>query len=82
MREQRYADVVEVLTPIAALDPTAFELRATLVSCLAAIGAKDAAQAHYRSMAAAHERDYGIPARSYEELVQGTIVDGLTNRTY
>ena len=66
----RYGDVVEVLTPVAALDPTAFDLRATLVGCLAASGANDAALAHYRSLAAAHERDLGLPARSFGELVQ------------
>ncbi len=68
--EGRYPEVVDVLTPVVILDATALDLRSTLVSCLAAIGAHDAAQAHYRSMAAAHERDLGIPARTYEELTR------------
>jgi ATP/maltotriose-dependent transcriptional regulator MalT/DNA-binding SARP family transcriptional activator len=69
LKDGRYADVVEMLAPVAALDPTAFDLRSTLVGCLAIIGATDAAQAHYRSMALAHERDLGLPARPYAEIV-------------
>ncbi len=68
--EGRYAEVVEVLVPVVTLDPAAFDLRATLVACLAATGATDAAHMHYRSMAAAYERDFGLPARSYEEVVK------------
>lgn len=67
--EHRFGEAVEVLNPVAALDPNAFDLRATLVACLAATGATDASQAHYRSMAALHDRDLGLPARSYEEIV-------------
>jgi two-component SAPR family response regulator len=70
VQEGRFADAAEVLAPVVALDPTAFELRATMVACLAAIGALDAAQAHYRSMAAAHERDLGLPADPFAEIVK------------
>ncbi len=70
IQEGRYSDGVEVLATVVALDPTAFDLRSTLVACLAATGAMDAAHAHYRSMAAAHERDLGLPARPYEEIVR------------
>ena len=52
-----------------ALDPKAFDLSATLVACLAATGATDAAQAHYRSLASAHERELGLPAHSYEQML-------------
>jgi DNA-binding SARP family transcriptional activator len=68
--ERRYGEVVEALTPVVALDSTAFDLRGTLVGCLAAAGARDASLAQYRSMAAAHERDLGIPARRYDDLLQ------------
>jgi ATP/maltotriose-dependent transcriptional regulator MalT/DNA-binding SARP family transcriptional activator len=68
--QRRFSDAVDVLTPVAGLDPMAFELRMTLVACLATIGSTDAAQAHYRSLAAAHERDLGIPARPYEDAIE------------
>ena len=68
--EGRYGEVVEVLTPVVALDPSAFELRGALVGCLAKAGARDASLAQYRSMAVAHERELGLPARSYAELVE------------
>ena len=67
--DRRYGEVVEVLTPVAALDPAAYELRGTLVGCLAAAGAKDAALAQFRSLAIAHERDLGVPVRPYEDLL-------------
>jgi DNA-binding SARP family transcriptional activator len=67
--ERRYGEVVDVLGPVTNLDPTAFDLRCLLVACLSAVGATDAAQAHYRSLAAAHERELGIPIRSYQELL-------------
>jgi two-component SAPR family response regulator len=66
----RFGEAVEILSRVANLDPTAYELRAVLVACLAATGATDAAQAHYRSLASAHERDLGLPARSYKEIVE------------
>jgi DNA-binding SARP family transcriptional activator len=67
--EGRLGEVVDALTPVTNLDPTAYDLRRLLVACLAAVGATDAAQAHYRSLAAAHERDLGLPLRPYEEVV-------------
>ena len=68
--EGRYGEVVEVLTPVVALDPSAFELRGSLVGCLDKEVARDASLAQYRSMAVAHERELGLPARSYAELVE------------
>jgi DNA-binding SARP family transcriptional activator len=68
--EARYGEVVEVLSPVAALDPMAFELRATLIACLEFTGATDAAHAHYRSLAASHERELGLPAKSFEEILR------------
>jgi DNA-binding SARP family transcriptional activator len=70
VKERRHGEVVEVLTPVAALDPTAFELRGTLVGCLSAAGAQDAAMAQYRSLAIAHERDLGLPVRPFNDLVR------------
>lgn len=70
--EHRFGEVVEILTAVVALDPVAFDLRGTLIGCLAAAGAKDASLAHYRSMAAAHERELGLPAPSYADLVRDT----------
>jgi DNA-binding SARP family transcriptional activator len=67
--EYRFGEAVEVLSPVVALDPKAFDLSSTLVACLAAAGATDAAHAHYRSMAASHERELGIPARSYQQVL-------------
>jgi DNA-binding SARP family transcriptional activator len=69
IRQGAYAEVVEVLTPVASLDPTAFELRATLVTSLARVGAVDAALAHYRSMAALQQRDLGVAAPDFEDLI-------------
>ena len=71
--EHRFGEAVEVLTPVASLDPTAYDLRATLVACLAATGATDAAHAHYRSMAVSQERDIGVPARSFDEIVASIL---------
>jgi DNA-binding SARP family transcriptional activator len=71
IREGRFSDVVELLAPLVTLDPTAFDLRAALIACLAAVGATDAAHAQYRSMAAAYERDIGLPAPSFEDVVKG-----------
>jgi DNA-binding SARP family transcriptional activator len=68
--EHRYGEVVDVLGPVANLDPTAYDLRTLLVACLAAVGATDAAQAHYRSLAAAYERDLGLSIRPYSELLE------------
>ena len=67
--EHRFGEAVEVLSPVVALDPTAFDMSATFVACLAATGATDAAHAHYRSLAASHERELGLPARSYKEIL-------------
>ncbi len=74
VEQHRFGEAVEVLSPVSALDPNAFDLRATLVACLAATGATDAAQAHYRSMAASHERDLGLPVRPYAEIVRTRFV--------
>jgi DNA-binding SARP family transcriptional activator len=71
IREGRFSDVVELLAPVITVDPTAFDLRMTLVACLAAIGAADAAHAQYRSMATAYERDLGLPAPRFEDVVKG-----------
>ena len=68
--ERRYGEVVELLTPVVALDATAFDVRGTLVGCLAAAGARDASLAQYRSMALAHEREIGLPAPPYGDLVE------------
>jgi len=76
VRDGRYGEVVEILTPVVGLDPTAFDLRGTLVGCLAAAGAKDASLAQYRSLALAHERDLGLPVRPFDELVQAVSAMG------
>jgi DNA-binding SARP family transcriptional activator len=70
MRERRFHDAIEILTPAVALDPVAHELRMALVACLAAVGSVDAALAQYRSAAAAYERDFGVAARPYEEVIR------------
>jgi DNA-binding SARP family transcriptional activator len=67
--EGRHGEAVDVLGPVATLDPSAYDLRAVLVGCLAAVGATDAAQAQYRSLAALYERDLELPFRSYEEVI-------------
>ncbi|MEX1343050.1 MAG: BTAD domain-containing putative transcriptional regulator [Candidatus Limnocylindrales bacterium] len=69
LRQRRFGEAVEILTPVATIDPSAFDIRATLVGSLAASGASDAAMAHYRSLAAAHERELGLPVRAYEEII-------------
>lgn len=71
VRAGSIAQAVDVLTPVTATDPLAFDLRATLIACLAALGSLDAAQAHYRSLAVLHARDLGVAARSFEEIVKG-----------
>jgi DNA-binding SARP family transcriptional activator len=68
--QRRFAEIVEVLTPVASLDPTAFELRGTLVAALAEVGAADAAMAHYRNMVALQERDLGIKPPSFDALLK------------
>jgi DNA-binding SARP family transcriptional activator len=73
LAQKRFGEVVEVLTPVTAIDPTAFDIRSTLVGCLAAAGANDAALAHYRSLCAAHERDLGLPVRPFLELVEAVL---------
>jgi DNA-binding SARP family transcriptional activator len=70
LSEKRHGEVVEVLTPVASVDPSAFALRATLVGCLHAAGARDAAIAQYQSMAVAHERELGLPAPSISEVIR------------
>jgi DNA-binding SARP family transcriptional activator len=70
IEDHRFGEAVEVLTPVSNIDSTAYELRSALIACLAATGATDAAQAHYRSMAASHERDLGLPARPYAAIVK------------
>jgi DNA-binding SARP family transcriptional activator len=70
LSQRRYGEVVEVLTPVTAIDPQAFDIRSTLVGCLAVSGASDAAMAHYRSLAAAHEKELEVPARSFQEIVE------------
>ena len=72
MRERRHEDAVEVLTKAASIDMLAYDLRAMLVESLAAVGSVDAARAHYKSMAALHLQDLGMPARPYEEVISGT----------
>jgi DNA-binding SARP family transcriptional activator len=62
---------VDVLVPVTAIDPLAFELRASLIHCLAALGSVDAAQAHYKSMAALHLKDLGVRTRPYDDIVKG-----------
>jgi DNA-binding SARP family transcriptional activator len=68
--EQRLRDAVDVLTPLMQVDPLAFDLRSILVACLAELGATDAAMTHYRSLAAAHMREVGAPAPSYESVLR------------
>jgi DNA-binding SARP family transcriptional activator len=69
LSDGRYGEVVDVLVPVIAIDPTAYELRGLLVACLSAVGATDAAQAQYRSLAAAYEGDLGLPMRPYDEVI-------------
>jgi hypothetical protein len=61
-----------VLVPVISNDPLAFDLRSTLISCLAALGSVDAAQAHYKTLAALHERELGVPAHSFEEITKAS----------
>ena len=59
----------DVLTPIMQVDPLALDLRTTLIRCLAAIGSeRTPAVAHYKSLAAAHVRELGVPAPSFREV--------------
>jgi DNA-binding SARP family transcriptional activator len=65
------AEAVDVLTLVTATDPHAFDLRASLISCLASLGSLDAAQAHYRTLSMLHVRDLGVPVRPFDEIVKG-----------
>ncbi len=69
VREGLYTDAVDVLLPVVQVDPLALELRGTLVACLAALGSADAALAHYKSLAAAHVGELGVPAPAFREIV-------------
>jgi DNA-binding SARP family transcriptional activator len=69
IRERHYELAVETLAVVTTVDPTAFELRGTLIACLAKLGSTDAAQAHYRTLSAQHTRDIGAPIASYDEIV-------------
>ena len=73
-RERRYEDAVDVLVQVTNVDSVAYELRCTLVACLAALGSSDAAQAHYKTLVGIYERDLGLPAPSFEEVV-GSLRD-------
>lgn len=70
VRDQRFGHAVEVLTPAVLIDPLAFDLRTTLVGCLARLGSTDAAHAQHRSYALLHTRELGLPAPSFEEVVR------------
>ncbi len=72
MRAKRYDEAVAVATPVTNIDPSAHELRSSLIACLAALGSTDAAQAHYRTLAALYHRDFGTPLGPYEEVVRGS----------
>ena len=67
VRERRYEDAVDVLTPVTNVDPGAYELRSALIACLAALGSTDAARAHYKTLAALHHRDVGVRLAPYDE---------------
>jgi ATP/maltotriose-dependent transcriptional regulator MalT/DNA-binding SARP family transcriptional activator len=69
VRQKRFATASDVLGPVVALDPVAFDLGATYVTCLVRAGATDAAVAHYRSLASAYEREQGVPFRTFEAIV-------------
>jgi DNA-binding SARP family transcriptional activator len=69
INQRRYSEVVDVLVPVVAIDPSAFDLRASLVACLAALGSHDAAITHYKNLAALHSRDLGVPAPAYAAIV-------------
>jgi DNA-binding SARP family transcriptional activator len=70
-RSGRLWEATEVLTPVVSIDPLAFDLRATLIGYLAAVGSVDAAMAHYKNYADLHVRDLGVPALSYDQIVRG-----------
>ena len=71
IRDRLYSDAVNVLLPVMQVDPLALELRGALVACLAALGSTDAALAHYKSLAAAHVAEFGVPGPSYGDIVGG-----------
>ena len=71
IREHRYQEAVDILTGVTTVDPTAYELRSSLIACLAALGSTDAAQAHYKTLAASHNRDIGLPVAPYDDIVRG-----------
>lgn len=71
VRDGQYQMAVDVLTLVTTIDPAAFELRATLVACLAALGSSDAAQAHYKALAAQHGRDLGVAIAPFDEIIRG-----------
>jgi DNA-binding SARP family transcriptional activator len=61
----------DLLTHVTSVDPSALELRGRLVRAMAMLGAKDAAQAQYRGLVAAYDRELGEPAPSFRVLVEG-----------
>jgi DNA-binding SARP family transcriptional activator len=65
-----YSNAVDLLAPVVLVDPLAYELRSTLIACLAKVGAVDAAQSHYKSLAMLHSRDMGVPAPSWDETIR------------
>jgi DNA-binding SARP family transcriptional activator len=62
-------EATDLLTHAVAVDPLALELRGRLVRAMAMSGAKDAALAQYRGLAAAYERELGEPAPPYGDLL-------------
>ncbi len=78
LRERRFGEVVEVLTPVVGQWTQRRSNPRHVGCCLAAAGARDASLAQYRSLAVAHERDLGLPARPSEELVQAVSAMPLT----
>jgi len=61
---------IDVLSQAVELDPLAFEARRTLIYVLFKAGAADAAADHYRHYAAAMQRELGMRAPPFDEVVR------------
>jgi DNA-binding SARP family transcriptional activator len=66
----RWHDASDALSHAVTVDPSALDLRSMLVHSLVHAGAADAAQAQYRVLAAAYERETGEPPPAFERLTR------------
>ena len=70
---ERASDIdgaINILTNAVGLDALAFDLRSSLIRCLARAGSIDAARMHYNHLASLHRQELGAEPEAFESLLQ------------